>query len=129
MVSLVRSLALQLAGIVTGIGLGTLAGHYLLKDTSAKEVHLHNNVPNLFEGRIIREDFFEPQQSFGLIYRIEVESQNYELKPFVFIGHEEELKAMNRDFNVNDRVRVHERGFMYSLDLERVLTADCLEKQ
>ena len=75
------------------------------------------------QGTIEREDTFEPVSGFGLIYRIETQTSEGR-RPYFFVGEEQEIRALDRNFNIGDRVLIEERATIMSLDGEQGLLPD-----
>lgn len=114
-----------IAGVSAALGLGAyFAGNTFMGKNKEEQYPV-------FEGSIVREDLFEPAPGFGLIYRIEVRRSNSPDSrnvPFVVVGNERELRDMDQQFNVGDHVKVKRDTNMFSLDLEAVLTSECIKK-
>lgn len=106
-----------LRGVIGGVVLGALGSCYVIDrqyDT---------------KGRIIREDLFEPATNFGLVYRIEVTDPEGKTTPYVFIGKEQELRDLNRKYNVGDEVKIDSDTNAFSLGLEKVLLPSRIKKK
>lgn len=105
-----------------GAALGVVAGIHLATSGTKKDAEIVTNpVPTReVRGTIEHENVFEPVPGFGLIYRIETKTSEGR-RPYFFVGEEQEIKELNRNFNIGDRVIIEERAMIMSLDGEQGL--------
>lgn len=101
----------------------------LLVATCVNEYKLENPTPNSTTGRVVQERLGS-NPHFGTWYRVQIKtSDKHEpYREFVVVGDEKELRLIDEKINVGDKVTVTDHYSAYTLDLEKVVKSNDINK-